>query len=215
MTTVACVWVNGHVPFTAEYVVRLQAMVRRWIDRPFRFVCLTDRPELLPGIETITISLPAGMKGWWAKLHLFSAISALSGRVLYLDLDTLIVGPLEPILDFPAPFALIPDAGHFAPKHHQVVKRFNSSVMVWDAGCNQPLFGAWSPAEADRLWGDQDWIGEVMPEAATMPLAWFPRLSELAGPPFGADVKVILAKKPKNHIAAKQLPWFGPLWSAA
>ena len=45
MTTVACVFVRGHVPFTAEYVTRLAAMVKRWMDRPYQFVCLTDSPE--------------------------------------------------------------------------------------------------------------------------------------------------------------------------
>ncbi len=156
------------------------------------------------------------IKGWWSKIHLFSPVSALAGRVLYLDLDTLVVGPLGPILDFPAPFALIPDAGSFKPQDgKKVVKRFNSSVMVWDAGCNRALFDAWTPAVAARLWGDQDWIGQQMPDAAKMPLEWFPRLSQVTGPPFAEAAKVILAKKPKNHIAAERLPWFRPLWGAA
>jgi hypothetical protein len=218
VTTVACVWVRGHVPFTAEYVVRLAAMVQRWMDRPYTFVCLTDRPRLLPaGLTTILVPSSAGLYGWWAKRHLFTPHATLAGRVLYLDLDTLVVGPLGPILDFPAPFALVPDgAPGWKPKndHRAVVKRFNSSCMVWNAGEMDHLFADWTPDDAARLWGDQDLIGERCPEAATLPAEWFPRLSDaLDGPPAGA--RVILSKKPKNAEASRKYPWFRAVWKAA
>lgn len=216
MITVACVLVKGHVPFTIEYVTNLRAMVRRHLKRPHRFVCLTDRPEWLPHIETIRIASPRPLKGWWSKLELFAAQRAFVGRVLYLDLDTLIVSSLDPIVDFPAPFALIPDAGSFRPPRGlEVVKRFNSSAMVWDAGVNCSLFDAWTPKVAERLHGDQDFIGEQMPGAATMPLEWFPRLSELHGQPPGPLARVVLAKKPKNDVAADLYPWFNTAWRAA
>lgn len=214
-TTVACVWVKGHVPFTATYVTRLHAMVTRWMDRPFRFVCLTDQPARLPDcIEALTVSPPPGCFAWWTKLQLFNRSLALYGRVLYLDLDTLIVGALGPIVDFEAPFALIPDPGSsFKPRNGlQVIKRYNSSVMTFDAGIAPELFERWTPAVADRLWGDQDWIGQQYLQAAAMPIAWFPRLSELTGPPLPKEARVILAKKPKNVEAAKRYPWFREAW---
>lgn len=222
--TVVCVWVRGHVPFTAEYVVRLEAMVRRFVDREFSFVCLTDKPSMVPaGIQTIRVPSPGELKGWWSKLQVFSPAMGFSGRVLYLDLDSLIVSALAPIIDYPAKFALIPHSGNFqgAPGR-AVVKLFNSSVMVWDAG--EPatsvnvsdLFRRWTPDVANRLWGDQDWIGEqARTYARPMPLAWFPRLSEIQGPPFPEGAKVILAKKPKNLEAAKRWPWFAEAWSMA
>lgn len=213
--TVACVFVHGHVPFTKDYVLRLASMVRRWMDRPYRFVCLCDQPGELPHwIERVAVPKPT-LKGWWSKLELFNPDRGQVGRVLYLDLDTLIVGPLAPILDYPADFALAPNAGTFQPKNGlQVVKRFNSSVMVWDAcaSLTERLWNAWTPDVASRLWGDQDWIGEQTPSAAAMPAEWFPRLSEIAAPPFPAQAKVILAKKPKNADAAKLYPWFEEAW---
>ena len=216
MTTVVCVWVKGHVHYQTEYVTHLRAMVRRHLTRPHRFVCLTDRPEWLPHLETIPIPSPPPLKGWWSKIHVFNDALGLTGRVLYLDLDTLIVSALDPIVDYPAPFALVPDAGTFTPKNHlQVVKRFNSSVMVWDAGVNASLFDTWTPAIAARLWGDQDYVGEQMPDAAPMPVAWFPRLSELHGQPPTSLAKVVLAKVPKNDVAADLYPWFGEIWRAA
>lgn len=214
MLTVACVFVRGHVPFTVEYVVRLGAMVRRHLDRPHQFVCLTDHPEIIPrSIETIVIPSPGKLKGWWSKLEAF-APDRFTGRVLYLDLDTLVVAPLDPIVDYPAVFALAPHAGTFEGKPGlRVVKRFNSSVMVWDEGSNSRLFTNWAPSVATRLHGDQDWIGEEFPEAQAMPARWFPRISEINGGDINPDAKVILVKKPKNVEAAQRWEWFKEAWA--
>lgn len=209
--TVACVWVQGHVPFSARYVVRLRNMVTQHLDRPHRFVCLTDRTRALPEIETVGIPWANTLKGWWAKVELFRP-GRFAGRVLYLDLDTLVVDVLDAIVDYPAPAAFVPDAGTFQGKEGKaVVKRFNSSVMVWDAGTLDGLHARWTPSVAQRLWGDQDWAGEQVPDAATLPLEWFPRLSQCQdGPPAGA--KVVLAKVPKNEVAAQRYPWFAERW---
>jgi len=219
MTTVACVWVKGNVPYTAEYVANLSAMVRRHIDRPYRMVCLTDRPDEVPhGIDPIAVPNLSPLPGWWSKLELFKPAHRLTGRVLYLDLDTLIVGDLAPVLDWPAPFAIVPDdTSSFQPRPpYRVVKRFNSSVMVFDGGIYPDLFEGWRGAVKAGLWGDQDLIGERYPSIDTMPAAWFPRLSTFsqAGTiPTGA--RVVLSKKPKNHVAAAQWPWFDAIWRAA
>lgn len=216
MITVACVFVKGHVPFTMEYVTHLRSMVRRHLHRPHRFVCFTDRPQYMRGdIEPIEIPKPHKVKGWWSKLELFNQAHGLTGRVLYLDLDTLIVSSLDPIVDFPAPFALIPHSGNFDPGSSITVKRFNSSVMVWNAGVNASLYDGWTPAVAKRLHGDQDFIGEQMPEAATMPLSWFPRLSELKSVMPTPPAKVVLCKVPKNSVAADLYPWVNDTWRAA
>lgn len=219
MTTVCCVFVRGHVRYTPEYVIRLAAMVKRRMDRPYRFVCLTDQPQAFKdkgGVGTLRVDPWRGLFAWWAKIHLFAPSSGLIGRVLYLDLDTLVVGPLAPILDFPAAFALIPHAGRFEGKGtRKVVKRFNSSVMVWDEGATTDIWERWTPEVSERLWGDQDAIGEWRPDAATMPESWFPRLSSIRGGPIPPDAKVILAKSPKNAEAARRWRWVSDVWRAA
>lgn len=213
--TVLCVFVQGHVAFTPEYVVRLHSMVARRI-RFTRFLCLTDRPESLPDhIETVRIPSPRGVYGWWSKLELFNPTLPVEGRLMYLDLDVLAVRRLDEVAYFPAPFALVPDgAPNFRPKDgRKVVKRFNSSVMVWDAGLGHDLYTEWTRTEAQRLWGDQDWIGERYPGAAAMPREWFPRLSEVAAPPrWPEEARVILCKKPKNLDAAAKWEWFNEEW---
>lgn len=217
--TVACLYVAGEYPYTPEYVYNLEAMCARWIDRPFEFVCLTDRPELLPGIQTITVQKLPDCFAYWTKLELFNPARAWRGRVLCLDLDVLIVRPLAPIIDYPEPFVTTSDLQGktgFDKYGRQIVRRFNSSIMAWDGGTHTHLFERWSPAVAARLSGDQDWLAEQLPDAVGLPRAWFPRLSEVpGGPPFDPLVKVVLTKNPKNHLAIERFSWFGPLWRLA
>lgn len=219
MTTVACLFVRGEYPYTIEYVSRLYAMVRRWMDRPCRFVCLTDQPERMPeGIDAIQVRKLPGL-AYWTKLELFNPARQFTGRVLYLDLDTLVVAPLAPILDYPAPCALTDDP--IRPKQKTVdrfgraiVRKFNSSVMVWDGGTQTDLYTQWTPTVAARLSGDQDWIGERKPAAGAMPREWFPRISELRNEPCVSG-RVVLVKHPKNHLIGAEVSWFAPLWGAA
>lgn len=218
--TVCCLFVQGEYPYTPEYVSRLKAMVDRWIDRPFQFACLTDQPWLFGAdIQTIPIAKLPNCFAYWTKLELFSPARRWAGRVLYLDLDVLIVSSLAPIIDYPAEFALTADP-HMGQKAvdrygRKIVRKFNSSVMCWDGGTQAHLYANWTPAAAARLSGDQCFIAEHAPEAVGLPRKWFPRLSEVQGPPFDPDVKVILSKHPKNHVACETRPWFAPLWGAA
>jgi hypothetical protein len=227
--TVLSVFVRGPFAYTPEYVYNLAGMVRRHLHRPHRFLCFTDRPKLLPGIETIDVpslegQVPANGVGYWNKLQCFNPKHRLTGRLLYLDLDSLVVDDLAPIVDFPAAFAVTTDAlceerAHLDTDRYgrRLVRRFNSSVMVWDAGAPQTpeLWTTWKPTESSRLSTDQDWIGEQATAAAGMPLAWFPRISQIKYATVPAEAKVILCKKPKNAEAVKLYPWINPVWRVA
>lgn len=217
--TVCCVLVQGEYPYTPEYVRRLKAMVDRYLTRPFRFVCVTDQSEVMPaGVEAIPVERVAGCFAFWTKLRLFDVARTWTGRVLYIDLDSLIVGSLDRIVNFPASLALAEDAYAFERAHlnrdrhgRLLVRKFNSSVMVWDAGTHTELWDTFTRADAERLSTDQDFIAEQAPDAQPMPLAWFPRASRVQ-PPWPADSTVVLAKKPKGLEACAKWPWFEPLW---
>jgi len=211
---VACVLVQGYVNYTPDYVSKLRSMVKRHLQREHTFVCLTDQ-QGVDADRQWSIDTPEDMHPWWAKIHLFNPKLFRPGQVvMYLDLDVLIVKNLLDILHYAdGHFTLVPHAGRWKGKGAmKVVPRFNSSCMVWRAEQGYHLYNAWSKGVTRRLWGDQDWIGERMPHAKTFPLEWFPRLSEVVSPPFPEEAKVILTKKPKNHIAAEHWPWFKEAW---
>jgi hypothetical protein len=198
--------------------------------RPYRFVCLTDKPDKLyvRGMDVIGIPEPALLPrrmppgysagdriyGWWSKLQVFNEAHGFTDRVLYLDLDSLVVDSLLPILDYPADVALIPHSGDFNGRYGlQVVKRFNSSVMVFtQSQQTADLLTEWDVNVAERLHGDQDVLGEQIPDAATLPAEWCPRLSALQNNRPKPPVKVVLAKWPKNTIAAEMYPWVREVW---
>jgi hypothetical protein len=225
--TVCCVLVAGPVRgFDVDYVVRLERMVWRHLERPFQFTCLTDgtRGGLPRHIETVRIpsaadDVPLNGRGYWRKLEVFNPSHGFTGRMLFLDLDTIIVGDLAAIVDWPADLALTTDAlveerAHVNTDRYGrgLVRRFNSSVMVWNAGTQDQLYTDLTSADIQRLSTDQDWIGEQAPHAEGMPLEWFPRISQVR-PPWPASAKVVLCKKPKNHDAITQWPELGQWWN--
>jgi hypothetical protein len=229
MLTVACLLVKGNVAFTTDYVIRLRSMVARTLRQPHRFVCFTDRPDPLRNlVDTITIRPPPpGRFGWWSKIELFNSKHGLKGRVLYLDLDVLLVRSLNGIVSQEAPFSLVPHYGEFPGRGRQItIHRYNSSCMVFDVSDRLALlYDRWTPEVAQRLWGDQDWIAENFPHEHRMPIEWFPRLSDppmvpiigsaangRAAPSWPREARVVLCKRPKNHIALKDWPWFDQSW---
>ena len=138
MATFLCMkWGTKYGP---EYVNRLHSMVRRHMSGPFRFVCLTDSREGLdPGIETFPIPslrLPPGSpERGWTKLVSFSPeLTApggpqLSGPVLFLDIDIVIVGPLDDFFRHPGEFLIMRE-------RKKLRVQGNSSVYRWTAGAH-------------------------------------------------------------------------------
>lgn len=100
--------------FPPSYVNRLFSAVSANLDHPFKFVCLTNEPEdLHPDIIHFPLpdlDLPAERyaHGAWPKLSVFqSDLYGLTGRCLFIDLDTAVTGNLEPFFAFESPFAAI------------------------------------------------------------------------------------------------------------
>lgn len=81
--------VRQGVKYERRYVEALAKQIPPWI----KFCCLTD--SVINGYDTL---LMRGYKGWLAKMELFSPEHSWLRPCLYLDLDTFIVGDIEPIL---------------------------------------------------------------------------------------------------------------------
>ena len=119
-----------------EYVNRLYGMTARNLSRPFRFICLTDNNEGLRGdVETAPIPDirldPPYDRTAWRKLVLHKAgLGGLSGPTLFLDLDVVIVGSLDPFFDRPGEFCIIHNWTH----PNRIVG--NSSVFRFEVGAH-------------------------------------------------------------------------------
>lgn len=94
--------------YPAEYVNVLHSAVRRNLRGKFRFVCLTDQADgLVPEIEALPIpDVGLAARHWaagaWPKVAMFAnPLYDLRGLALFLDLDTVVVGELDPFFDLP------------------------------------------------------------------------------------------------------------------
>lgn len=159
MITVACVfWGNK---FSEDYVYNLKSMVERNTTVPHQFVCFSDRE--LEGIKTV--KLISGYKGWWNKMQMFNTDFRLGNRVVYLDLDTLIVGNIDWLLEYDGMFMGIEDLGSVNEHQPELKGRLQSGVMSWDYRLNSHLWNRFtSSGESQRYRGDGEYLNHIVPK---------------------------------------------------
>lgn len=94
--------------YSADYVNVLFNACSQHLAGDFQFLCLTDDATgFLPGIEArpipdIGCSAQMWKHGAWPKLSVFSSdLYGMAGRILFIDLDTVVCGDLNPFFDCP------------------------------------------------------------------------------------------------------------------
>lgn len=148
-------WGNLYGP---EYVNNLKRGVSLHLRRPHRFVCFTDDANGLDeGVETFPLpqlDLPSGHGDRrWRKLGLFRRdLADLKGTTLFLDLDLVVIGDLEPFFSEPGKFLIIRDDDLFRSKPLRKLNptrdRFlhsvgNSSVFRYEVGQHAYILDAY------------------------------------------------------------------------
>jgi hypothetical protein len=145
--TVACVNHNDYLGMGDEYVDRLRTRVGWNLTYPHSFRILTEK------------DIPEGITGWWAKLALFKPGMFDPGeRIVYIDLDTVIVGNIDFLAEYDGEFAALKD---FYEHPHM-----NSAIMAWEAGTLDHIWQGWTRAGRPQ-WdkrGDQRFIEAMQPE---------------------------------------------------
>lgn len=123
--------------YPAEYVNVLYRACRAHITGDFRFVCLTNEADgLLDEVEVHPIP-DIGLEhrhyyhGAWPKIAVFQEqLYGLNGRCLFIDLDTVIWGSLDPLFEVPGALVAINNA----PWSQETQPRTMSSVFAFDCG---------------------------------------------------------------------------------
>ncbi len=161
MLTVACVLKSGvwkpsklDGGYSFSHVERLHRKVQEHLTLPHRFVCLSD----VPG--AFTVPLLHDWPGWWSKMELFRP-GLFEGPVLYIDLDTDIVGNID---------HMVQHKGFTALRNLSSKKkgRMGSGVMFWDKTPNylyasfvqRPEFFMNDYCHTSDRWGDQGFLQE-------------------------------------------------------
>jgi len=151
--------------YSSLYVNRLFNMVKRHTTGDIGFFCITENPVGLdPDIKIIQIPEVKGLQGWWYKPFVFSKDLPINGKILFLDLDVVIIKNIDCFFEYsPSKFCIIRD---FTRAMNSAWNRYNSSVFRLDSGT---LPHVWDNLIRDisitkRLHGDQDWIFETVKE---------------------------------------------------
>jgi len=164
-----CVCVIHGDRYDWRYVENLYAMLSRHIAAGVRLHVFTESQRSVPGhmIKHTLEEWPEisnGRRAWWYKMQMFDPRLAL-GQVLYLDLDVVICGSLDWVLELDTTYfwAIHDWRRLWKPQWSGI----NSSMMYWDSSrWPQPWtrFRDLGLGEAiKRFHGDQDLLNATLP----------------------------------------------------
>ena len=100
MLDVICVCKSGGI-YNAEWVRKLRDGVDRNLRIKHRFRCLSDIE-----VPCERVPLEKDWPAWWSKIELFKP-GLIENPTLYLDLDTVITGPIDGAFETPVDFAML------------------------------------------------------------------------------------------------------------
>ena len=183
-TIVTMKWGNAYNSHEVNILFRA---VTAHTTTSFEFVCLTDNPDGLdPNIKTreIPVSGLNGMpEGWmyrggvWPKVCLFHPdLKCEFRQVLFLDIDTVIVGNIDPLFSDPGDELVMMSCGknwtrwdeRLAPKPASGVLSFQPRfhVGVFEQFAANPL------ATMTRFTTEQEFVGYAAAKIGYFPLFW-------------------------------------------
>lgn len=185
---IACVLRSGG-NYRPEHVQRMASQARTFAPGE-AIVCLTD--VLVPGVATVPLAYR--WPGWWSKLELFRPGAFPDGeRVLYLDLDTTLLGPLDGLLARTEPFLALAD---FYRRPPVVPERgLGSGLLMWTAGEQGALYEDFASAPESHM-GRHGYGGDQR----------FIEARKLAGTTFWEDVVPGQVVSYKVHCQAHRVP---------
>lgn len=206
--------------YDAEWANKLH----RALDRRARLeghVCLTDDPRgLASWIQAVDIGRwwreNRLRRGWWAKVKLFDpAIFEYGERLLYSDLDNLVVGDLGPLVEEARDFffsAAPMTAPNFRRHDDEMSRRFSSAFMIWTHGLAEQAYLQWRPEMSKRFYGDQDWLGRALHGEHVLGRRWFARGTRVLRGRSTHDARVIFCTRAKNLDFLKERPDMAEHW---
>lgn len=151
------------------YVENLWLGINQHTTGPVCLTVLTDQPDHpyyadrpIRTVQAPSWEISDNRLFWWYKMFLFSPHMELNGEILYLDLDTIIVGNMNKFFDYTSNFCICQD---FNRKWIRNYGMSNSSVFKYNTARDNFI---WEKFNQDRAYyikkfrGDQDFITHYM-----------------------------------------------------
>jgi len=217
---VTCVLWSGNFrtrTYDKKWVVNLERMCRKHIPFSFEFVCFTNIPDFR-ACKTIPINNDA--PGWWAKMNSFKFSNFKKGEVvLYIDLDTLILKDLTNLINKGRDSDLMLLPALSSSTKNGAIPRYNTSVILFKAGspvCRDLYLDFFADRHRHMSWyrGDQDFIGDCVPDLPTFPKNWFTKIKNIHNEKdIPKSTKILLMNPIKNDVASKKFEWVDKIWN--
>lgn len=193
--------------YPAAYVNVLHSACRNHLDGDFRFVCLTpdESGDFDDGIEVLPIpDLGYGEQHWrsgaWPKLSVFlQDLHGLTGRAVFIDLDSLVVGDLAPLFEGSG-FRAIGGGPEWKPGGNPVDPPLLTGVFAFDLGAYGHIPDAFQ-VDQDGAFEEckleQVFVEKHMPEWKPWPTDWVVSFKRHLRQPVGLD-RIMLPKEPES-----------------
>lgn len=187
MATVVCTrWLDA---FPASYVTVLRNAVAANLNRPHRFVCVTDNVAgLTDGVEGVQmpdlgIPMQRQQKGCWPKLSILApGVLPVDEPTLYLDLDVMVNQNLDGFFDrleaergFHALREWNPTLWNLAPLKMRPDRGVQGSILGFFPGEQAQLFHRFNENQQEcfeRFPLDQDFLTENVEDVRYWPYEW-------------------------------------------
>ena len=201
-----------------EYVNLLHRAIAQHLPEPHEFLCLTDDATgfdasiLVDALPDMPMDAAYWKKGGWAKLAVVKSGFAPAGtRVLFVDLDTVILGNLTGMFETGPEVTMVKEWKRFVDYVNPMRPRKKmSSVFAFDAERETAIYDAFAadPAKARREFRiEQYFLDHYASAVNTWPDGWMTGFKrELLPPRFGVRKGTTVPKPPAE---AKMLVFHG------
>lgn len=217
---VVCSWIWGD-KYTKDDVMKLCAGVTRHLKQPHTIIVVKPAPRTDPRL----------LSGCFVRLQMFDPSWQQhhnikhGDRLVCLDLDAVVTGPLDPLFDRPEDFVILGGANAANPCP------YNGSVMMLRAGTNAH---AWNEFDLDKelswkkgdTWrpnyyefpDDQGYLATVLPNAATWQAGKASGIYAFQKPGWPADdglpsdARLVVFPGWRSPKKFEHLPWVKEHW---
>jgi hypothetical protein len=154
--------------YSPEYWNVLRASVKRNLNIPHRFIVICDNDVGLDKkIETIPMDMGKDFFDFWTKMTIFRPRPfGIDGRILLLDVDTVITGNLDAIIAFDDDFYTYPNWWSKDIAFGVTLMNAGSRRILWD------LFVADPQKIMNQYTSDEAFITGVFPKEKYFPKPW-------------------------------------------
>lgn len=195
-----CTWLWGDNKYSLEDVRKLKRGLARHLEQPHRFLLMTEReraPFYIEGVERHAIKDPelTKIQGCFARLRMFDygwqKNRGIDDRLVCMDLDTVLVGPLDILFNRPDSFVILRGGNSVNPCP------FNGSIQMLRPGYHGELWTDFSIEAIKKIPfhqfpDDQGWYAHKIPRAGVWPC--------------GRHSGIYAFKKPGWPVGSTELP---------